>query len=171
MPMQPTLSRRETKQPLRYFLPSTYPNLLTRSTYQEDRRTQSSTSLSFVTHNSRSIPSNIDEFYVDFEGLNKDVLGFRETRLSDFFDSIYQIAGYDMKSISRNTNGRATVLYIIEEFHDTYKHSGLSHFESSDEKTQATVFDPSTMKTDFIKLLDIFPLVLFHLCYRKTSVE
>ena len=74
-------------------------------------------SLSFLTHNISSIPSNIDEFFVDFEGVNIDVLGLCETRLSDSIESIYQIAGYDMHSNSRNTNGGGTALYIKEEFH------------------------------------------------------
>ena len=51
-------------------------------------------------------------FFVDFEFVNIDVLGLCETRLSDSIESMYQNAGYDMHSNSRNTNGGGKVLYI-----------------------------------------------------------
>ena len=50
-------------------------------------------SLLFLTHNIRSIPSNIVEFYVDFEGLDIDVLGLCDTSLSDSIESIYLMLG------------------------------------------------------------------------------
>ena len=70
-------------------------------------------SVNVISHNIHSIPSNIEEFLLDFDNviLSDSIIAFSETRLSDEIEHLYNIPNFSAFFNSRNAHGGGVAVY------------------------------------------------------------
>lgn len=71
--------------------------------------------------NIRSIPSNLDEFLIEFTVSDEslDFMAFAETRLTDSTNSLYGVDGYTLFSNPRNSCGGGVCIYARNRYRAT----------------------------------------------------
>lgn len=83
-----------------------------------DNQKKTSSIITSVFLNIRSLVKNLDEFLVDFKVNTSrfDIISFCETRLTPELNDLFSINNYSMYSMPRNTRGGGVVTYVSKKY-------------------------------------------------------
>ena len=126
------------------------------------------TGLSIMFHNIRSIPNNLESFFIQHlvsVQSNLQIIGLSETRLTDDIEHMYTISGFNLFTTNRNRQGGGVALYIKQNIKckiisdmcmktDTFESVFVEYIVDSRPETVGVIYRrPNSDISSFIELL------------------